>query len=137
MVAEDLEQQLKPGQRIVFDCRSYTNIQADTEILKNIMINLVSNAIKFSGGGSIISITCSTDDRDLSIAVKDEGMGISEEDLEHLSERFFRGSNALHIQGTGLGLHIINKYLELIHGRMEIKSELNRGSCFTIYLPKL
>lgn len=137
VVTEDLEQLLKPGQRIVFDCNSYANVKADTEILKNIIINLISNAIKFSGNGRIINVTCSADDQDLSIAVKDEGIGISTEDLKHLSERFFRGGNALHIQGTGLGLHIVTKYLELIQGRMEIQSELGKGSCFTIYLPRL
>jgi signal transduction histidine kinase len=63
-------------------------------------------------------------------------MGISREDMKHLTERFFRGGNVLNIQGTGLGLHIIRKYLELIHGKMEIESQLNKGSCFTIYLPK-
>jgi signal transduction histidine kinase len=136
-VTEDMEQLLKPGQRIVFECRSYVSIKADTEILKNIFINLISNAIKFSADNSVISMICSADDRELSIAVKDEGIGISAEDLKHLSERFFRAGNAMHIQGTGLGLHIVKKYLELIHGRMEIRSELNKGSCFTIYLPKL
>jgi signal transduction histidine kinase len=106
------------------------------DILKNVIINLISNAIKFSGAGSTIHISCSADDQQLSIAVRDQGMGISREDMKHLTERFFRGGNVLNIQGTGLGLHIIRKYLELIHGKMEIESQLNKGSCFTIYLPK-
>ena len=135
-ITEDMEQLLKPGQHIVFDCRSHVTIKVDPAILKNIMINLVSNAIKFSGDDTTIHLICSADDNEFSIAVKDQGVGISGEDMKHLSERFFRGGNALHIQGTGLGLHIVKKYLELIHGRMEIQSELNTGSCFTIYLPK-
>jgi len=57
--------------------------------------------------------------------------------MKHLTERFFRGGNALNIQGTGLGLHIIRKYLDLIHGKMKIQSELDKGSVFTIYLPTL
>lgn len=136
-IIEDMEQLSKPGQNILFECHSFVTIKADIEILKNIMINLISNAIKFSDSGSIINIICSEADGGLSIAVKDEGIGISEEDLKHLSERFFRGGNAVNIQGTGLGLHIIKKYLELLHGRLEIRSLLNKGSCFTVYLPKL
>lgn len=136
-VTEDMEQLLKAEQRIIFECHSFVNIKADTEILKNIIINLVSNAIKFSGDNSTITIVCSADERELAIAVKDQGIGISQEDMKHLTERFFRAGNAANIQGTGLGLHIIGKYLELIHGRMEIQSELGKGSCFTIYLPTL
>lgn len=135
-IIEDMEQLLKPEQRIVFECRSYVTIQTDMEILKNIMINFLSNAIKFSDAGSTIDIICSADDHVLSIAVKDRGVGISKEDMKHLTERFFRGANVLNIQGTGLGLHIVSKYLDLIHGRMDIQSTLNKGSVFTIYLPR-
>ncbi len=136
-ITEDMEQMLKPGQHITFVCHSDARIKADLDILKNIIINLVSNSIKFSDENSEINITCSANDKELSIAVKDEGIGISEEDKKHLSERFFRAGNAMNIQGTGLGLHIIKKYLDLIRGRMEIKSVLNKGSCFTIYIPTL
>jgi signal transduction histidine kinase len=101
------------------------------------MINLISNAIKFSDADSTINIICSADDQKLSIAVRDQGMGISREDMKHLSERFFRGGNVLNIQGTGLGLHIVRKYLELIQGKMEVESELNKGSTFTINIPRL
>jgi PAS domain S-box-containing protein len=135
-IVEDMEQLLKPEQHIIFECQSLVTVKADMDILKNVIINLISNAIKFSGAGSTIHISCSADDQQLSIAVRDQGMGISREDMKHLTERFFRGGNVLNIQGTGLGLHIIRKYLELIHGKMEIESQLNKGSCFTIYLPK-
>ena len=69
--------------------------------------------------------------RDL-FEVKDNGMGISQEDQEHLFERFFRAKNATNIQGTGLGLHIVGKYVELMEGRIECKSELEKGTTFTI-----
>lgn len=134
-VTEDMEQLLKRGQKIAFTCHSYANIRTDPDILKNILINLVSNAIKFSGEDGVISITCSARENELSIAIEDRGIGISQEDMKHLAQRFFRARNAANIQGTGLGLHIIKKYLELIHGRMDIQSELNKGSRFTIYLP--
>jgi signal transduction histidine kinase len=64
----------------------------------------------------------------LSITIKDNGMGISEEDIKHLSDRFFRGTNAMNIQGTGLGLHIVRKYLEVMGGQVSFSSELNKGT---------
>lgn len=134
-VIEEMQQLLKDGQQIVIECSSYANIKSDTEILKNIIINLLSNAIKFSRENTIINIRCISDEKQLSIAVADQGIGISEQDMPQLSERFFRAANAANIQGTGLGLYIIKKYLEFIHGRIEIKSTLNEGSCFTIHLP--
>ena len=69
------------------------------------------------------------------LSVKDNGIGISEEDKQHLFERFFRAKNAINIQGTGLGLHIIAKYVELMNGNIEIESELEKGTSVTIQIP--
>jgi signal transduction histidine kinase len=68
--------------------------------------------------------------------VKDQGIGISAEDQEHLFERFFRAKNALNIQGTGLGLHIISKYLDLLKGRIVLQSIVDKGTEFIIHLPQ-
>ncbi|MEI2748928.1 MAG: sensor histidine kinase [Ferruginibacter sp.] len=68
----------------------------------------------------------------LLLSVKDSGIGISMEDQEHLMERFFRGSNATNIQGTGLGLHIVSKYAELMNGTVICNSELEKGTTFTV-----
>ena len=70
------------------------------------------------------------------MTVEDSGIGISEDDRQHLFERFFRAKNATNIQGTGLGLHIVGKYLELMNGSIEMKSVLNEGSVFTIHIPQ-
>ena len=70
------------------------------------------------------------------IAVKDEGVGISEEDQQHLFSSFFRGANATNIQGTGLGLHIVKRYVGLLQGQVELQSTLGKGSTFTISLPE-
>jgi len=67
--------------------------------------------------------------------VQDEGIGISEEDQQHLFERFFRAKNAANIQGTGLGLHIISKYLELLNGSIHLTSELNNGTSISFTVP--
>jgi len=70
------------------------------------------------------------------VSVYDEGMGISKEDQEHLFERFFRAKNAANIQGTGLGLHIVAKYVELLNGRIEMHSQLEKGTSFYIHIPQ-
>jgi signal transduction histidine kinase len=73
------------------------------------------------------------DDRGvLTIQIKDKGLGIAEEDHKHLFERFFRGKNVTNIQGTGLGLHIVSKYVELMGGTIEVESALNEGTTFTL-----
>ena len=79
-------------------------------------MNLISNASKFSPEDGAIEIKTINHDQQLTLSVKDHGMGISKEDQKHLMERFFRGSNAGNIQGTGLGLHIVSKYAELMNG---------------------
>jgi len=68
----------------------------------------------------------------LRLSVRDQGIGISKEDQEHLFERFFRAKNATEIQGTGLGLHIVSKYVELLDGIIEFNSELGKGTEFII-----
>jgi signal transduction histidine kinase len=95
-------------------------------------MNLISNASKFSSDSSRIDIKTSTENEKIVLSVKDNGIGISKEDQPHLTERFFRGSNAGNIQGTGLGLHIISKYAEMMDGNIECKSQLEKGTEFVV-----
>jgi PAS domain S-box-containing protein len=132
---DEMEINLKPGQRIIFEHTGNEAVRLDKYLLKNICLNLLSNAIKFSPENSEIKMNCDFNENGFRLSVKDSGIGISEEDRQHLSERFFRARNAFNIQGTGLGLHIITKYLELMNGSIEIESELDKGSVFTIYVP--
>src|SRR6185436_1824942 len=99
--------------------------------------NLLSNAIKFSYEGNVIFLNTENRDRQLSITVKDEGVGIPEEDLPHLFGTFYRGKNAGNIQGTGLGLAIIKRYANLLGGSVELKSRLNEGTVVVVKLPEL
>lgn len=112
------------------------DVQIDKNLIKNTFINLLSNAVKFSGENGNISVTTAVIDKQFMISVEDYGIGISDEDQQHLFERFFRAKNAVNIQGTGLGLHIVSKYLELMNGRINIKSRLNEGTTVTIYIPQ-
>lgn len=95
-------------------------------------MNLVSNASKFSSENKTIEISTICHNETLFLKVKDNGIGISKEDQKHLMERFFRGANVADVQGTGLGLHIVAKYTEILKGTIEYKSELGKGTEFII-----
>ena len=111
-------------------------IVSDPGLLRNVITNLLANAIKFSDEGSLIEITSKVTDGNIIVSVKDNGMGISLEDQGHLFERFFRGTNVTNIQGTGLGLHIVGKYIEILDGSIEFESELEKGTKFIIILKR-
>lgn len=127
---------LKPAQIIdyVHDCGDPI-VLLDKQMSLNIMINLLSNAIKYSEEESTITLTtrCVTDE--LTICVKDEGIGIPQADIKHIFERFFRAHNAVNIQGTGLGLNIVKRYAELLGGEIEFASEEGKGTEFFVKLP--
>jgi signal transduction histidine kinase len=131
-VTRQLDPLRKTGQAIKHEHFGNAEIVLDPSLLKNILINLFSNAIKFSPEHSVITITTHTDNKDILIDIKDEGMGISKEDQRHLFERFFRGANVVNIQGTGLGLHIVSRYVQMMNGSIKCKSELDNGTSFII-----
>jgi len=119
---------LKPGQKVTYSHTGNNEVTLDEVLFKNILINLLSNAIKFSAENKPVFINTNVSDRKLIFSIKDEGMGISKKDQAHLCEIFFRAGNAVNIPGTGLGLHIVAKYVEMMNGTIEIKSELDKGT---------
>lgn len=119
---------LKKSQHFSYKHTGNTEVNFDETLLKNILINLISNAIKFSDENSTIYINTHVTRKNITLIVKDNGIGMSVDDQKHLFERFFRGANAANIQGTGLGLHIVAKYAELMNGHIHVKSELNKGT---------
>lgn len=128
----DMKSMLKAQQKISYRHLGSRDVIMDASLLKHIVMNLVSNASKFSREGSLIEIRTVNKAPHFSLTVKDHGIGISKEDQKHLMERFFRGANAGNIQGTGLGLHIVSKYAELMNGTVHCNSELEKGTVFTI-----
>lgn len=122
----------KKGQSISYSHVGKETVTLDKALLKQIVINLLSNAIKFSTDTSQIQVKTVRDTKTFMVTVKDHGIGISPEDQKHLFERFFRGANALNIQGTGLGLHIVARYAELMNGKVSFASQLEKGTDFTV-----
>ena len=119
---------LKPGQYVNYQHTGNTDVALDEVLLKNILINLLSNAVKFSGENKPVFISTEVKNNALKFQIKDKGIGISKKDQEHLFEIFYRASNVVNIPGTGLGLHIVAKYVEMMHGKINIKSELDKGT---------
>ncbi|MBK8610747.1 MAG: PAS domain S-box protein [Chitinophagaceae bacterium] len=133
-LCSEMENLVKNDQRIVYCHAGEERIKSDPSLLRNVITNLLSNAIKFSSEGSTINVNSEVLNDRIVLTVADNGMGISAEDQEHLFERFFRGTNVTNIQGTGLGLHIVAKYIEIMDGAIEFESELEKGTKFTITL---
>lgn len=131
-INEEIKNNLKPKQKITYAHEGDTDTLLDASLLKHIIMNLISNASKFSPEGSVLEIKTTNKNNLLTLSVKDNGIGISKDDQAHLMERFFRGTNAANIQGTGLGLHIVSKYAELMNGSVTCKSELEKGTEFII-----
>lgn len=129
---KEMEHGLKKDQKIEYFHEGNPEVFLDASLLKFILMNLVSNAGKFSSEGSSIDIKTIHKNQHILLSVKDNGIGISKQDQTHLMERFFRGANATNIQGTGLGLHIVARYAELMNGSVECKSELEEGTEFII-----
>jgi PAS domain S-box-containing protein len=122
----------KKGQKIIFSHKGEEEVWLDPSMLTHVVLNLLSNAIKFSSENSAIKISTEINNSFLKLCVQDQGIGIPKEDQQHLFEIFFRGMNAANIKGTGLGLHIVKKYTELLNGRIECISEPEKGTQFLI-----
>lgn len=108
----------------------------DEKLLRNVVINLLNNAIKFSPGREEISLNVLDCNDVVTIEVRDEGIGILENEIETIFEPFFRGSAAGAIEGTGLGLSIVKKAVELLNGNIHVQSTPGRGSVFTVTIPR-
>lgn len=132
---EELRGLAKPGQSIDYDHEGAERmVTTDPQMLGHVITNLVSNAVKYSPAGTPVLLRTHIADGRLVITVTDQGVGIPAEDQQHLFDRFFRGSNVMTIQGTGLGLNIVKRYLDLLGGSITFTSEPGR-TMFTVQLP--
>jgi signal transduction histidine kinase len=136
-ITNEMNVLLKPGQEIKYEHSGNSSTYTDSSLLKHVLINLISNAIKFSPEKATILISGKVNNENTTIKITDQGMGIPMADQIHLFERFFRATNATNIQGTGLGLHIVGRYIEILSGSISYESELEKGSTFKIVLPSI
>lgn len=115
------------------------HVYVDVEKIKKILLNLLSNAHKFTGAGGEIAIetALSEDGTNMVIKIQDSGQGLTEEQAQHIFDKFYTGENSLTRQqsGTGLGLTLVKYFIELHEGQIWVESEKNRGSIFTVALP--
>lgn len=112
-------------------------VQGDANRLIQVMINLLINAITYSGAGTAITVRLFEKDGEAVTEVEDQGIGIAASELPRLFERFYRVDRARSRNqgGTGLGLSIVKHLIEAHHGKVEVRSEVGKGTTFTIYLP--
>jgi PAS domain S-box-containing protein len=134
-VIDDMKGIFKEGQRVDYRHEGTSEVVSDKNMIRNILINLISNAVKFSDEGALITVRSSVADGQAAVSVQDRGIGISEEDQQHLFSSFFRGRNAVNIQGTGLGLHIVKRYADLLGGSISLQSRLGEGTTITVSFP--
>ncbi len=113
------------------------NLLLDEHILHPILTNLLTNAQKYSSPKKAITLWAYYSDQTVHFEVKDRGIGIPEADLAALFRPFQRGSNAGHIQGTGLGLSVVKRFVDLANGSISVQSKIGKGTTFTVRLPLL
>ncbi len=115
-------------------------VKTDAMRLKIALGNILSNAIKYGSDGSEsfdIDITVSSDNDELIIAVQDYGIGIPKEELTRIFDMFYRSTGNTNAKSTGLGLYLVQDALNKIDGKVDVSSEVNKGTCFTLHIPNL
>ncbi|MBO3458298.1 PAS domain-containing sensor histidine kinase [Aetokthonos hydrillicola] len=135
-LVEQLQPNVENERKIAFSSQ-HESMQClmDEKLLGHILSNLLSNAIKYSQNCSTIQFTFKTQSGKARFEIQDQGIGIPPEDLAHLFESFYRGTNVGNIPGTGLGLAIVKKCVDIYHGEITVTSELGVGTTFCVTLP--
>ena len=126
------------GVHFVSNCSKELVLLTNRDLLNIILTNLISNAVRYSPGGTTVTVNAEQDRRDIHFLVKDEGMGMKSGELDKIFEEFYRSRRAREIEkdGTGLGLSIVKKAVESLNGRIMVYSEEGKGTAFHIYFPR-
>lgn len=126
----------KPRQRFHYHPQpGLLGLQLDKQLLQRVLLNLLTNASKYSADDTDIQLTSAIQNGQVIFTVTDQGIGIPESDKDKLFANFFRARNAIHIQGAGLGLYLAKRYTELLGGSITFTSQLEQGTTFTVKLP--
>ena len=132
----DLSAKKKEVELVVGYTKYLPKAKFDRSKIIQVLTNLVSNAIKFTPEKGRVSVNVCHDNEELVISISDTGMGIPEEDLLRIFDRFYRVNRpGKEIQGTGLGLSIVKRIVMMHGGRIEVESEVNQGATFRVFLP--
>jgi len=135
-ITEEMQLVAKQNQNIVYQHTGTDSlVRLDQSLLKNCIINLIGNAIKYSGENTFIEFNTELTPDKLTVTIKDNGIGIPDDDQKHLFEAFFRAHNTGNIPGTGLGLNIVTRYAALMNGHITFCSKVSQGTSFTISFP--
>ncbi|MVN92932.1 PAS domain-containing sensor histidine kinase [Mucilaginibacter aquatilis] len=135
-ITEEMQLVAKQDQNIIYQHTGTGNtVTLDRSLLKNCVVNLIGNAIKYSGENTFIEFNTELSASEFTITVKDNGIGIPPEDQKHLFEAFFRAHNTGNIPGTGLGLNIVTRHVALMDGQIHFKSAVNQGTSFVLTFP--
>ncbi len=135
-VLDEFESRPDVTQHLVYTCNdALREVRLDRKLMRQIINNLVANAIKYSMGGTTITVNLEYTAETVVFRVRDEGIGIPEADLKHLFEPFHRATNVSNISGTGLGLVITKESVELHGGAISVESQISVGTTFTVSIP--
>jgi two-component system sensor histidine kinase VicK len=136
---EDIKEetrQMITSHEVIFDPIVPTLIYADRDKIGQVFSNLISNAAKYAPSGTIIQISCLTINNTLQVSVRDQGIGISDQDLNHLFDRYYRVENSIGVSGFGIGLYLCAEIIAYHNGKIWVESKLGNGSTFFFSLPR-
>jgi hypothetical protein len=135
-IIKEMQPPLSLGQQLELEIEpSIGLVSVDQRLLWHVLVNLISNAIKYSPNGGLISLKVNHSNKFVVIQVQDEGLGIPESELGNIFEPFYRADNVESIGGTGLGLSIVKEIIDLHHGSVACASREGYGTTFTIRIP--
>ena len=136
VISTQENQAMEKNIEIVFEMpKKEIFIEGDEQRIEQVWTNIISNAIKYTNEGGLITITMKKNSKDIEISIEDTGIGMSKEVVSHIFERFYREDKARNVEGNGLGLAIVKSIVDLHHGKIDILSQVDVGTNFIVRLP--
>lgn len=136
VISTQENQAMEKNIEIVFEMpKKEIFIEGDEQRLEQVWTNIISNAIKYTNEGGLITITMKKNSKDIEVSIEDTGIGMSKEVVSHIFERFYREDKARNVEGNGLGLAIVKSIVDLHHGKIDILSQADVGTNFIVRLP--